>query len=199
MCDSAMLEFLEQETRAHHAPSDADRLSLISPYVERVDYLAYLAKLYTFEAPIEHALQRTPGLDRVIPLQPRFGQILLAQDLLALGLRLPKLDRLPRAVTPFASAGEALGWLYVIERGRRLHGTLRRHLMMKLPHEMRAAGAYFRMHEGRAFASWQELGSVLDRFAKGTLIAQQVLDGALGAFSAQHGAFVGPADEQRAA
>jgi heme oxygenase len=184
-----MLQFLDDETRIYHGHSDGDRLALLTTSVERADYLAYLAKLYSFEAPIETALTRTAGLDSVIALKSRCASIVLATDLLALGLRLPKLDKLPRAQTPFRSIGEGLGYLYVIERGRRLHGTLRRHLLTRIPHEMRAAGSYFAHHEARAFASWRELGSVLDRVAIGSGIAQQVLAGAHDAFRAQRGAF----------
>ena len=185
-----MMVFLDDETRADHARSDADRLALLTPDVDRTAYLAYLAKLYAFEAPIEAALLRTPFLDSVLPLKSRCASILLATDLLALGLRLPKLDRVPRALTPFASIGEALGALYVIERGRRLHGTLRRHLLATLPHEMRCAGSYLAAHQARAFANWRELGTVLDRFALGSGIAQQVLAGAHEMFHAHRSAFV---------
>ncbi|MDB4955188.1 MAG: Heme oxygenase-like protein [Myxococcales bacterium] len=190
MCDSRMVAFLDDETRAHHVRADADRLALLTPSVLRIDYLAYLAKLYAFEAPIETALLRTPGLDGVIPLKSRTASILLATDLLALGLRLPKLDRVERAMTPYASIGQALGALYVIERGRRLHGTIRRHLIAQLPKEMRAAGSYLSAHEARAFANWRELGTVLDRFASGSGIAQQVLAGAHDTFRGQRTAFV---------
>jgi heme oxygenase len=187
MCDSRMLDFLDDETRAHHARSDADRLALLTTSVHRVDYLAYLAKLYAFEAPIEAALLCTPGFDSVLSLRSRCASILLATDLLALGLRLPKLDRVPRALTPFASIGEALGCLYVVERGRRLHGTIRRHLAATLPDVMRSAGSYLAAHEARAFANWRELGTVLDRFSG---IAQQVLAGAHDTFRGQRTAFV---------
>lgn len=190
MCDSRMLQLLDEETRAHHARADAERLALLTASVDRAEYLAYLAKLYAFEAPNESALLGTPGLDKMIGFKTRCGAILLASDLLALGLRLPKLDRVPRALTPFPSIGEALGGLYVIERGRRLHGTIRRHLRSRLPHEMRFAGSYLAAHEARAFANWRELGTVLDRFALSRGLAQQVLSGAHQMFSAQASAFV---------
>jgi heme oxygenase len=184
-----MLTFLDDETRSHHARSDADRLALLTASVTRTEYLAYLAKTYMFEAPLEAALLRTTALDSVIALKSRCSSILLATDLLALGLRLPKLDRVDRALTPFPSVGEALGCLYVIERGRRLHGTIRRHLATHMPHEMRCAGSYLAAHEARAFSNWRDLGTTLDRFT-GTGVAQQILSGAHAMFRAQRGAFI---------
>ena len=177
-------------------------MRLLAPDVTCQQYVAQLVTTYGFQAPLEAALAYTPNLKLLVDLRQRSRAGLLAQDLLELGVKAAGLANLPQClpIAPFTAPIEALGWLYVVERGRRLHGTLRRHMSTKLPHEMKAAGAYFRMHEGRAFANWQELGQILDRFAKGTPMAAQVLAGAHDAFRCQRSLFVGevPHDEPAA-
>lgn len=171
----SMLERLDLETKVFHGPADSPRVTLLGN-ATRSKYSDYLAKVYAFEAPAEWRWLRTPGLDTVIDVSPRLFAPLLAADLGALG-RFP--DVVP--TTAFRSVAHALGWMYVIERGRLMNAMLHRHLVRRLPFESSIAGGYL-AGSGSLGLRWQTLGDALDSVARNPAMVAQIINGALEAF-----------------
>ena len=113
-----VLTQIDEETRARHAEADTQRLAIMTePATPRL-YRRFLLRLHGFESPVELALQSTPALADLIDLRARLHSRLLRSDLAALGI--VDLTRVTRcaAVPRFRHVLEALGWMYVIERGR---------------------------------------------------------------------------------
>jgi heme oxygenase len=81
------------------------------------DYRDLLARLYGFHAAFDDAMERAPSdLARDIELPARARDVLLALDLLGLGVEAEMLSRLPRpTLAPLSGEGEHLGALYVVE------------------------------------------------------------------------------------
>src|SRR5690242_1345037 len=63
---------IDDETRARHSEADAHRLSLTSEPPSAATYRQFLLRLYGFEAPVEAALQATPGIADVFDVRARF-------------------------------------------------------------------------------------------------------------------------------
>jgi heme oxygenase len=171
----SMLERLDLETKVFHGPADSGRVALLS-HPTRDRYGEFLAKTYAFEAPAEWRWMRTPGLETVIDLAPRLFAPLLANDLGTLG-RFP--DVVP--TTAFRGVAHALGWMYVVERGRLMNSMLHRHLVRRLPFESSIAGSYL-AGSGSLGLRWQQLGATLDEVARNTTMVAQIINGALEAF-----------------
>jgi heme oxygenase len=184
---SWMIARLDRDTRTHHARADVERLALLRPNALRDEYVDYLVKLYGFEAPIEEALANAPDLAAVVRYRRRSE--LLAADLMTLGKNPVAL----RSIDPpaIASLAEALGWLYVVERGRLMHGILHRHLAKVLRTEVSTAGCYLASHIGSAGARRHELGVALDRVARSVLTAQVISATAHAAFRRERRWFEG--------
>src|SRR5262245_12396130 len=99
---SSMLHRLDSETRTHHGDVDTYWLELLAEGVTLDHYKSQLARVYGFEAPLESALAYTPHL--VIPdRRDRARSGLIAQDLLALGVRPSNVTALPQCdqIEPF--------------------------------------------------------------------------------------------------
>jgi heme oxygenase len=174
-----MLTQLDYATRAHHVPADAPRLALFGKGVTAERYTDYLSRLYSFEAPIEMRWKRMADLERVIPVEPRIRTPFLLADLHALGVA-PELLPAPNLI----GAEQALGWMYVVERGRRLNAMLHRHLARHLPRETMIAGNYLHASSPSG-GRWHELCEALDHVArKQTVIAEQIINAAHRAFRA---------------
>lgn len=82
----------------------------------------------------------------------------------------------------FRDVGEALGWLYVIERSTLLQSGLKRHLVEKLPDAARAF-AYLSAYEGHVNDHWLAFGHMLDRAAAELDIEASILIAAEEAFA----------------
>jgi heme oxygenase len=173
-----MLRQLDYATRGHHVAADAGRIALLGVNITRDKYTEYLARTYAFEAPIEARLQSSPALDRVLDVRNRLRVGFLASDLRALG-------RAPDNLMPagFVGVEQALGWLYVVERGRRMNALLLRHLQRRLPSEMAIAGNYLAACSPIG-ARWEQLGATLDQVAGNYTIAEQIINAAHRAFRA---------------
>lgn len=176
---SWLLQHLEYATRAHHVAADADRLALLGSTTTRERYLDYLKRTYTFEAPIEARWQETPGLSKVIDVDRRVRTPFLASDLQILGVMPQRLA----ATTAFTGVYEALGWMYVVERGRRMNGMLYRHLHLRLPQETTIAANYL-LASSPIGTRWQQLGVALDELAKDPEIVQMITSAAHRGFRA---------------
>lgn len=175
---SWMLAQLDFATRSHHMTADAGRMALLSGPLTRERYEDYLARMYAFEAPIELRWQKIEGLDSVIELRPRLRTGFLFTDLAALGQR-PELP----SVASFHGVEQALGWMYVVERGRRMNSLLYRHLMRRMPAELTIAGNYLNA-SSPCGTRWQQFGDALDRFATNHVIVEQIIGAAERGFRA---------------
>jgi heme oxygenase len=176
---SATLARLDHATAPYHADADAPWRELLTPTIHDRAYVNQLAVTYGFEAPLEGAFAYTVGLHEVIALRQRCRAGLIAQDLLAMGVAPAKLACVPHAaIMPFVEIGDALGWMYMVERATLLHDEVRRSVVQRLPHAVRATS--FLCATGTvASVRWQTLGAALDRFAP---VMTHVVDAALEAF-----------------
>lgn len=171
-----MLQQLEYATRGYHVAADAGRLALLAGTLTREKYVDYLARTFAFEAPIEARWQQTPRLERVIDVAGRLRTGFLASDLRALGC--PPDHLMPAS---FVGVEQALGWMYVVERGRRMNSLLHRHLQRRIPSVVAIAGNYLASCAPAA-ARWERLGVTLDRVARDHASAEQIINAALRAF-----------------
>lgn len=180
---AAALLRLDLETQSHHATADQAWLSLVGHDLTKWQYLRRLVAVYGFEAPLESALAYTPSLPLLIDLRRRQRAGYIAQDLLALGLSASEIAELPQCVpmAPFGGVLEALGWLYVSERGTLLHDRIRTRVLEAMP-DLVHATSYLSAYEGMVRARWQELGSVIDRVVRSERMLDEVIIGAQAAF-----------------
>ncbi len=173
---SWMLAQLDFATRSHHVAADAGRIGLLSGPITRDRYEEYLARVYAFEAPVEQRWQTIEGLDSVVDLRPRLRTGFLVSDLAALSMR-PE----PVSAAQFAGVEQALGWMYAVERGRRMNALLYRHLSRRLPQVLAIAGNYLNA-SSPCGTRWQQFGEALDRFATHHVIVEQIINAANRAF-----------------
>lgn len=174
---------LNLETQSHHAAADELWAPLLAPHVTKWQYLARLAVVYGFEAPLEAALAYTPNLRLAIDIRSRIRAGLVAQDLIALGLSAGEVAGLPQCfpMAPFGSPLEALGWLYVSERTTLQHDAVRQNVVGKLP-DTATATAYLSVYDGIVGLRWQELGAAFDRFVRTERALDEVIAGAYAGF-----------------
>jgi heme oxygenase len=174
---------LNLETQAHHAAADALWAPLLARGVTKWQYVARLAMVYGFEAPLEAALAYTPNLRLAIDIRARIRAGLVAQDLLVLGLSPSEVADLPQCfpMAPFGSPLEALGWLYVSERTTLQHDAVCKNVVGRLPEAAKAI-AYLSVYDGIVGLRWQELGSAFDRFVRTDRALEEVMAGAHAGF-----------------
>ena len=165
----ALLLRLDIETHAYHRDADRPWLELMTSTVTRASYGSQLARAYVFECPLEAALAYTACVPSLFGMRGRSR--LLARDLFALGISHGWLSS--RLLAPFPSVAEALGWIYVVERQARLLARVKQNLDGQLPD---VPAAY--VNDAEAPLRWSELGSALDRIARTTCIADQVIHAA---------------------
>ena len=187
---SWMITRLNDETSVHHVDADSDFDILFRDDASSANYLVFLMRVYGFEAPLESALSMTPGFDLVLDLRSRQKAGLLAQDMLALGLRPAEVAEVPQCMTipQFHGAAEALGWMYVVERATLAHSVIRRHLLTKLPREMNRASSYLECYSSVVGTRWREFGVALDEIGRGAphpTMADRIVAAANDAFLAQ--------------
>jgi len=181
---SNVLTKLNLATRQWHAHVDDAWLGLLRPDVTQGDYLAQLVRTYGLVAPFESACMYTRGVTKLLEYRQLLRAGLIAQDILALGIPPNRVSRIPTcpAVTMFRDVGEALGWLYVIERSTLLQEGVKRHLLDTLPHVAHAC-AYLSAYEGRVSDHWNAFGRMLDRAAAQLDIEDAILNSAEEAFA----------------
>jgi heme oxygenase len=81
------------------------------------------------------------------------------------------------------SAGEALGWLYVLERLAQRIAPISRHLHERLPAELVHAGSYL---QSANEPSLYGLGDALDLLARTSAMADRIAAGAAAGFKSLH-------------
>jgi heme oxygenase len=160
----------------HHVSADAGRIALLTGPITRDRYEEYLARVYAFEAPVEQRWQTIEGLESVVELRVRLRTGFVVSDLAALGMR-PD----PVGPAPFTGVEQALGWMYAVERGRRMNALLYRHLTRRLPQVLTIAGNYLNA-SSPCGTRWQQFGEALDRFATHHVIVEQIINAANRAF-----------------
>lgn len=182
-----MIERLNEETRAHHPEAETDFDILFDDETTPRHYLMFLIRAYGFEAPLESTLAITPNLEPMLDIKERAKANYLAQDLIALGLRQQQIADLPQclAIPQFRGAAEALGWMFVVERTTLAHSVLRRHLLTRLPRELRTASSYLSCYTGVVGMRWRSFGAALDEVARHPAIADRVVVAANEAFRCQ--------------
>jgi heme oxygenase len=105
---------------------------LLEPEVTLESYEQQLACAYGFESSLEAALAYAPRRVALADLRPRAGY--LVEDLFTLGWRPAHIAELRQcSIEPFASVDEALGWMFVVERGAQIHEAVVDHLDARLP------------------------------------------------------------------
>ncbi len=174
-----MLARLDVETRSYHASVDGVWRDLMEGSATPATYMHQLVRVYGFEAPLEAALAYTPGIASVIDVRSRVRSGLIARDLLELGISAGKIAELPQSmIAPFATVGEALGWMYVAERAALLHDPVRRYLIARFP-QLTGATSYL---AAASDARWNEFADALEPYVRTRALQQQVLGGARDAF-----------------
>lgn len=174
---------LNLATREFHTRADAGWLDLRASTVGPQQYVAQLIKVYGFEAPLEAALRYTPGVAALVDLRPRMRVGLIVQDLMRLGMTPGRIAALPQRFLSFATAAEALGWLYVAERATLVHGSIRRYLMVRIP-EVARASAYLSAYDGVAAERWSDFGTALETVVQGPTGRRELLRAATEGFAA---------------
>ena len=180
---SWMLARLQAETGACHAAIDH---AVFAPF-ERptvATYRHFLARVFGFDAPLGTRLLATPGLpaDLVVP---RIRSSYIAADLLALDLTGVEAAMLRNRhdIPAFATADEALGWLYAWERLILRHDDIRTRLHARIPGLLECAGKYLALTTWGTRFSWHELGQMLDRAAHNEVGAGRIVTGAKAGFA----------------
>jgi heme oxygenase len=169
-----MLERLQRETASHHHGADEDQLSIVSAAATAARYADYLVRIHGFEAGFDVAVGDTAA---PFDVRQRVQITAIQDDLRALGV----VDAPTLAGPHVMRAPEALGWLYVVERARRLHGLIERHLRSRLPSALAGADAYLTRTRTTG-KRWRELGEAMDEIVITPRHAQRVVDAARLAF-----------------
>jgi heme oxygenase len=181
-----MLERLERETVEHHGTAEEDLFRILDdPTPDGFRY--FLAAAYRLEAAIVARLAAVADLPAQVLAKRAKTDVLLA-DLIAIGSDRTVLELLvrPLEVPTITTLPQALGWIYVLQRGTLQHHTLYRVLAPRLRSTLRLASCYLTAHARDVYERWDELGTHLDRVTLDEDSAQQVISAAHAAFACQH-------------
>jgi heme oxygenase len=181
-----MLARLSRETKQHHHVADNDRMALLGASAQPALYASFLTRIYGFEAPVEAALLLTNGLEHWVDMRDRTHLRLLRADLCSLGVTDPGSVERCSTVFPFRHPAEALGWMYVVERNVLLHGVIERHLRVRMPDVLKAAGSYLVGQQRSNGLRLRDLGTAMDRIAKDAAGGERIVASAKAAFRMQH-------------
>jgi heme oxygenase len=151
------LHWLGASTVQHHAVADRARLAVLDA-ASLPAYRAYLERIYGFESAVELQASTVRGLEIALH-GARRRLALLRQDLATLGLDDLETSPIPRPRITIATASDALGWLFVIERHVLLAGLIRRVIVSERP-AFANATRYFATHIDGG-ARFRELGDAI--------------------------------------
>jgi heme oxygenase len=154
---------LDEETRALQPEIDLEVSSLLEATTPEA-YRRYLARAYSFIAPLERCLLDTTGLDRYLDVRRFRKHVLLEHDLQNLGLRTLEIQSLPQCmwIPWFEEPHTALGWAYIIERNTLAHPNLFRHLASTMPGEAAFGASFLKCYSGAIGEMWQSFGEGLE-------------------------------------
>lgn len=159
---TSTLARLTTETAALHPPID-DALFGAIEFLNAAAYRRFLSMLYGFQAPLEAALVRTPGIDlEFIAARAKAGNI--AADLMSLGLTRNEFRLLSQRQTigPFTCVAEALGWMYVTERFTLQLEALRVRFEAEIPIVFALANHFICGYRHVAEARWRDFDRMLE-------------------------------------
>lgn len=179
-----MLMRLARETRAHHAPADADRLALMDVSSEP-EYRARLARIYGFEIVVERAVAAVLAPNQV---GCRAKLARLRDDLVALGMNREDIDAIPVCtLNPVRTPAHAFGFLFVVERNTLVAGLIARYLASQMPEIECTASGYLKESSRNAGARLRAFGDVLGSYIRREPGAPSaVIAAARSAFRLQH-------------
>lgn len=160
-----MLLRMALETAPYQHAADDDRLSVMEAK-SLDDYRTWLSAVYGFELKVEQAIARVVELDTAM-LRERLKMGRLREDLASLGLSPTQISRLPTATNiSLATAPQALGWMFVVERQSLMNGIIMRHLVHELGDAARNACRYLSAYGEHPGTKFRELGELLNASAK---------------------------------
>ena len=165
MTRSSTLARLSAETARTHARVDE---ALFGPldFPSSSNYRRFLCVFYGFQAPLENAIQMTPGIDDANVYSNKCGRI--ASDLMSLGLTRHEHHLLARrqAIPAFVNPAHAIGWLYATERMMLQVEALRIRLENEMPVVTALAHQFLYTYASTAELRWRQFGTLLDRVAR---------------------------------
>jgi len=185
----SVLARLPLEAALEHREADHE-LTLLLADPSAYAYRTWLSHQLAFHAPVETALENTPGLSGIIAVRPRFKSSRLRSDLIALGIEpelVAKLTPCPRVPAAFPSVPIALGWLYVAERPTLGFRDVFRQLTRALPAQLAFASAYLKGYEGTAGIMWRAYAAAVEATCRAPAVADAVVAAARDAFAAHRG------------
>ena len=177
-----LIDLLHTETASFHAAADEEALQLLGP-VAPADYWRFLSRCYGFVYPVERAIAAVPNVDHYVDMRRFRKHHLLRRDLEGFGMTQHQIDTLPVCTIPsFASAEEALGWGYVIERSTLGHTNLFTHLATVLPGDVAFTSSYLKCYFGAVGEMWRAFGLAVDRLAESPGSGERLFESATTAF-----------------
>lgn len=163
MARSQLLARLASETSRVHARIEEAMFGDLE-FATTAGYRRFLCLFYGFQAPLENALERTPGIDlEFLDLRGKAGR--LASDLMSIGLTRHEHVLLARrqTVPAFTSRAQAFGWMYATERLMLHVEPLRVRLEAEMPVVMALAHRFLYSYVNIAELRWRQFGAMLDR------------------------------------
>ena len=175
-----MLVRLALETSVHHGAADDDRLAALS-ITSTPAYRAFLVRVFGFESIVEETVMRFAELDlHFVRDHARSHQ--LRRDLMLLGMSEREIGICPRASIAIRTPGEALGWMFVLERHTLVAGLLCRQIQQVVGSDVPIA--YLGAGGPTPGARFRRFGEKLGDLAQ-TYRPALIVDGAANAFRAQ--------------
>jgi heme oxygenase len=163
MSQGRVLRFLKEGTAAQHQSVER-RVDLANRLRDSGAYADLLGCFHGFYAPLEAALARVTGYETIgLNFDERRKTPALVADLAVLG-RTP--DQFPRweAAPVFASLGEALGAMYVVE-GATLGGQFIKRAVESLGFTPARGCAFFASYGDRVGEMWNAFREALSAYA----------------------------------
>ena len=163
---SSTLARLALETGRSHARIGEALLGPLE-FPSTAGYRRFLCIFYGFQAPLETALARTPGIDTdFLAVRWKAGRI--ASDLLSLGLTRHEHHLLARrhVIGPFENVAQAYGWMYATERLMLQVDAMRVQIENDMPVVISLANQFLYSCATNTDVRWRQFGVLLDRVAK---------------------------------
>ena len=164
----SILKRLRTQTSERHAGLEQS-MPVMAPHLSRGDYRALLAGFFGYYAPLEARLGASPvWAELAFDFFARRKASRLEKDLMALGLTVEELTRLPccTELPELDTLPQVLGCLYVIE-GATLGGqVITRHLLATHGITPETGGAFFAGYGAETGPQWQAFGAMITAAAE---------------------------------
>lgn len=178
----ALLALREATAPAHEMLEVEARIEpRLSDFTTRAATVAAFHRFHAGLEPVSHPLVAGLNQELGAGFEPRSRADGIAQDLAALGMRVPATAR-PSAPT---TAGEALGWIYVAE-GSMLGGRIIRRRLTAEGHDLDGL-SFLDPYGEETGARWRAFIGLLDQAcASGRATIDQVVKGGVDGFAFAH-------------